>query len=54
MIQDQDQLQHVGEECPVGDENCPHFRELQKLREENQELAALVRTDELTGLFDFR
>ena len=41
-------------ECPAGDENCPHFREIQRLREENQELAALVRTDELTGLFNFR
>jgi diguanylate cyclase (GGDEF)-like protein len=41
-------------ECPAGDENCPHYEELQRLREENQELAALVRTDELTGLFNFR
>lgn len=41
-------------ECPAGDANCPHYRELQRLLEENQELAALVRTDELTGLFNFR
>ncbi len=41
-------------ECPAGDAICPHYRELQRLREENQELAALVRTDELTGLFNFR
>ena len=45
--------QHTAE-CPAGDENCPHHQELQRLREENQELAALVRTDELTGLFNFR
>jgi diguanylate cyclase (GGDEF)-like protein len=42
------------DECPAGDKNCPHFRELERLREENQELAALVRTDELTGPFNFR
>ncbi len=41
-------------ECPAGDENCPHYEELQRVREENQELLALVRTDELTGLFNFR
>ncbi|MCB1671273.1 MAG: GGDEF domain-containing protein [Gammaproteobacteria bacterium] len=45
---------HATSECPAGDANCPHYRELQRLREENQELAALVRTDELTGLFNFR
>lgn len=40
--------------CPAGDENCPNLQEMERLREENQELAALVRTDELTGLFNFR
>lgn len=43
-----------GEECPAGNDRCPHYEELNRLREENQELAALVRTDELTGLFNFR
>jgi diguanylate cyclase (GGDEF)-like protein len=50
----QESLSQGACECPSGDENCPHFEELQRLREENQELAALVRTDELTGLFNFR
>ncbi|MFM1895877.1 MAG: hypothetical protein RLZZ385_951 [Pseudomonadota bacterium] len=42
------------EECPAGDDVCPHWRELARLREELRELAALVRTDELTGLYNFR
>lgn len=50
----QESLSQHTAECPSGDDNCPHFQELQRLREENQELAALVRTDELTGLFNFR
>jgi len=41
-------------ECPAGDENCPHVYEIKKLREENKELASLVRLDDLTGLFNFR
>ena len=46
--------EYTHEECPSGDENCPHLPELVKLREEVRELAALVRTDELTGLYNFR
>ena len=57
-MQDLQELQKTASqqtrECPAGNDNCPHFQELQRLREENQELAALVRTDELTGLFNFR
>ena len=40
--------------CPAGDDNCPNLQEVRKLREEVKQLAALVRTDELTGLFNFR
>ncbi len=40
--------------CPAGDDNCPNISEVKKLREEVKQLAALVRTDELTGLFNFR
>lgn len=40
--------------CPAGDDNCPNLGEVRKLRNEVKELAALVRTDELTGLFNFR
>ncbi|MEX2131420.1 MAG: GGDEF domain-containing protein [Pseudohongiellaceae bacterium] len=41
-------------ECPAGNHLCPHLPEVIKLREEVRELSALVRTDELTGLFNFR
>ena len=40
--------------CPAGDDNCPNLEEVRKLRDEVKQLAALVRTDELTGLFNFR
>lgn len=40
--------------CPAGDDNCPNLAEVERLREEVKHLAAMVRTDELTGLFNFR
>lgn len=40
--------------CPAGDDCCPHHSEVQRLRDEIKHLAAMVRTDELTGLFNFR
>ncbi len=40
--------------CPAGDDRCPNLSEVQRLQEEVKELAALVRTDELTRLFNFR
>ena len=45
----------IGKEhaCPAGDD-CPHGGEVGRLREEVRPLAALVRTDELTGLIHFR
>lgn len=49
-IDDEEPLIH----CPAGDDNCPNLSEVHKLREEVKQLAALVRTDELTGLFNFR
>ncbi|MEX2469548.1 MAG: GGDEF domain-containing protein [Pseudohongiellaceae bacterium] len=39
--------------CPAGTD-CPHSSEVTRLREEVRQLAALVRTDELTGLFNYR
>lgn len=39
--------------CQSGWE-CPNLTELERLRQEVRELAALVRTDELTGLYNFR
>jgi len=40
--------------CPAGDDNCPNLSEVERLREEVKQLSAMVRTDELTGLFNFR
>ncbi len=40
--------------CPVGEAQCKIIDELIQVRTENQELAELVRTDTLTGLFNFR
>ena len=40
--------------CPAGDEHCTNLSEMQRLQEEIKQLAALVRTDELTRLFNYR
>ncbi len=40
--------------CPAGDENCTNLSDVQRLQEEIRQLAALVRTDELTRLFNYR
>jgi len=40
--------------CPAGDDKCPHHSQVKRLQEEIKQLAALVRTDELTRLFNFR
>ncbi len=40
--------------CPAGEDNCPNRAEVDKLRDEIKQLAALVRTDELTTLNNFR
>lgn len=44
----------VGPPCLAGDDKCRNLPELKRLREEIKQLAALVRTDELTRLFNFR
>ena len=40
--------------CPAGDDKCPNLSEVKRLTEEIKQLAALVQTDELTGLNNFR
>jgi PleD family two-component response regulator len=40
--------------CPAGDDKCTNLTEVKRLQEEIKQLAALVRTDELTRLFNFR
>jgi diguanylate cyclase (GGDEF)-like protein len=44
----------VAAECPVGEHACPFPDEVANLREKVQELAREVRTDGLTGLFNYR
>lgn len=41
-------------QCPLGDPACAYLTELEQLRSEVNALSALVRTDELTGLFNYR
>lgn len=40
--------------CPAGDDNCTNLVEVERLRDEVKQLSAMVRTDALTGLFNFR
>ncbi len=40
--------------CPAGDDQCTNLAEVMRLREEVRYLSDKVRTDELTGLFNFR
>ena len=40
--------------CPAGDDNCPNLTKVERLQEEVKKLSAMVRTDALTGLFNFR
>ncbi|MEX0962767.1 MAG: GGDEF domain-containing protein [Pseudohongiellaceae bacterium] len=46
--------QAVVKPCPAGDDKCTNLSEVKRLREEVKQLTALVRTDELTRLFNFR
>ena len=41
-------------ECPVGESSCEWLAEIRKLRQQVNELSALVATDALTGLYNFR
>jgi len=41
-------------ECPVGETSCEWLDEVDNLRRQIDELSALVSTDALTGLFNFR
>lgn len=41
-------------ECPVGESHCRVIDEVAELREEVSQLAEQVRTDPLTGLYNFR
>ena len=40
--------------CPAGDDECTNLPEVKRLQEEIRRLSALVLTDELTKLFNFR
>jgi len=41
-------------ECPVGESSCEWLDEIERLRDQIEELSELVSTDALTGLFNFR
>jgi len=41
-------------ECPVGESSCEWLDEIERLRDQIEELSDLVSTDALTGLFNFR
>lgn len=40
--------------CPLGEQACTFLKEMERLRAEVGALSALVRTDELTGLYNYR
>jgi len=41
-------------ECPVGETSCEWLEQIRELRQQVNELSALVATDALTGLYNFR
>ena len=41
-------------ECPVGEASCEWLEQIRELRQQVNELSALVATDALTGLYNFR
>jgi diguanylate cyclase (GGDEF)-like protein len=54
MADESTKKQHPLDSCPADDDNCLNLSEMQKLQDEIKQLSALVRTDELTGLYNFR
>ena len=54
MSEDQDNSETSPAECPVGNDRCPHVPTVAELQQEIKQLKDLVRTDELTGLYNFR
>lgn len=54
MIGKQNNKNAALDSCPAGDDKCTNLSEVKRLQEEIKQLAALVRTDELTRLFNFR
>jgi len=41
-------------ECPVGEPSCEWLEQIRELRQQVNELSAMVATDALTGLYNFR
>jgi len=44
----------TAEQCPVGEKDCPIIDQVRELRDEVKHLGREVRTDALTGLFNYR
>jgi PleD family two-component response regulator len=51
---DKTQSEQQSLSCPVGEPECSFISELARVRLEVANLQAMVRTDELTGLFNYR
>ena len=54
MIGKQSDIKTAVGPCPAGHDKCTNLSEVKRLQEKIKQLAALVRTDELTRLFNFR
>ena len=54
MIGKQSDIKTAVGPCPAGHDKCTNFSQVKRLQEKIKQLAALVRTDELTRLFNFR
>ena len=48
------QHMHLQEECPVGNQECPVLKEVQRLKERCRKLEKLSQIDTLTRFFNFR
>lgn len=53
-MNDSQKIEKISVPCPAGDDKCTNLSEVMRLREEVRKLSDMVRTDELTDLFNFR
>jgi diguanylate cyclase (GGDEF)-like protein len=53
-MNDSQKIETISVPCPAGDDKCTNLSEVMRLREEVRKLSDMVRTDELTDLFNFR
>ena len=53
-MNDSQKIEKISVPCPAGDDKCTNLSEVMRLREEVRQLSDMVRTDELTDLYNFR